>query len=121
MNGLRLGAAISANGGEINFTGLVRAGDTTRINAVISQLDTALTSLRTQAQTLGSNVALLNARLDFTENYVNTLQGGADKLTLADINSEGANLLALQTRQQLGIQSLSLAAQAEASILSLFG
>jgi flagellin len=121
VNGLRLGAAISANGGEINFTGLVRAGDTTRINAVISQLDTALTSLRTQAQTLGSNVALLNARLDFTENYVNTLQGGADKLTLADINSEGANLLALQTRQQLGIQSLSLAAQAEASILSLFG
>ena len=112
---------ISANGGEINFTGLVRAGDTSRINAVISQLDTALTELRTQAQTLGSNVALLNARLDFTENYVNTLQGGADKLTLADINEEGANLLALQTRQQLGIQSLSLAAQAEASILSLFG
>ncbi len=121
INGLRAASNITANGGEINFTGLVRAGDTNRINAVISQLDTALTELRTQAQTLGSNVALLNARLDFTENYVNTLQGGADKLTLADINSEGANLLALQTRQQLGIQSLSLAAQAEASILSLFG
>ena len=49
------------------------------------------------------------------------LQGGADKLTLANINEEGANLLALQTRQQLGIQALSLAAQAEASILRLFG
>jgi flagellin len=121
VQGLAVASNITANGGEINFTGLVRAGDTNRINAVISQLDTALTELRTQAQTLGSNVALLNARLDFTENYVNTLQGGADKLTLADINSEGANLLALQTRQQLGIQSLSLAAQAEASILSLFG
>lgn len=121
VQGLAAAGNITANGGEINFTGLVRAGDTTRINAVISQLDTALTELRTQAQTLGSNVALLNARLDFTESYVNTLQGGADKLTLADINSEGANLLALQTRQQLGIQSLSLAAQAEASILSLFG
>ncbi len=121
VQGLAVASNITANGGEINFTGLVRAGDTTRINAVISQLDTALTELRTQAQTLGTNVALLNARLDFTENYVNTLQGGADKLTLADINSEGANLLALQTRQQLGIQSLSLAAQAEASILSLFG
>lgn len=120
-NAIAVGGNISANGGEINFTGLVRAGDTTRINAVINQLDDALTELRTQAQTLGSNVALLNARLDFTENYVNTLQGGADKLTLADINEEGANLLALQTRQQLGIQSLSLAAQAEASILSLFG
>lgn len=121
VRGVRLTDSISANGGEISFTGLVRAGDTTQINKVIDQLDSALTTLRTQAQTLGSNVALLNARLDFTENYVNTLQGGSDKLTLADINSEGANLLALQTRQQLGIQSLSLAAQAEASILSLFG
>jgi len=107
--------------GEIVFTGLVKAGDTTRINSVIDQLDTALTTLRTQSQTLGSNVALLNTRLDFTAQYVNTLQAGSDKLTLADINEEGANLLALQTRQQLGIQSLSLAAQAEASILQLFG
>lgn len=113
--------AATANGGEFTFTGLVKAGDTTRINSVIDQLDTALTTLRTNSQKLGSNVALLNTRLDFTEQYVNTLQGGSDKLTLADINEEGANLLALQTRQQLGIQSLSLAAQAESSILSLFG
>ncbi|HBM11605.1 MAG TPA: flagellin, partial [Rhodospirillaceae bacterium] len=42
---------------------------------------------------------------DFTNEYVNTLQGGSDKLTLADLNEEGANLVALQTRQQLGIQS----------------
>lgn len=125
--GVRLGAAnsntggITANGGEVNFTGLVKAGDTDRINAVIEQADTALTTLRTNSQTLGSNVALLNTRLDFTEKYTSTLQGGSDKLVLADINEEGANLLALQTRQQLGIQSLSLAAQAEASILQLFG
>lgn len=99
----------------------VRAGDTSTLNAAISELDDALTTLRTQAQSLGSNVALLNTRLDFTEQYVNTLQGGADKLTLADLNEEGANLLALQTRQQLGIQSLSLAAQAESAILQLFG
>lgn len=112
---------VASGAGDLNVTGFVKAGDTSRINAVIDQLDTALTTLRTQAQTLGSNVALLNTRLDFTEQYTNTLQGGADKLTLADINEEGANLLALQTRQQLGIQSLSLAAQAEASILSLFG
>lgn len=112
---------ITASDGEFTLTGAVSAGDTTAINSIIDELDTALTTLRTQSQTLGANVALLNTRLDFTEGYVNTLQGGADKLTLADINEEGANLLALQTRQQLGIQSLSLAAQAEASILQLFG
>ena len=43
------------------------------------------------------------------------------KLTLADLNEESANLLALQTRQQLGLNSLALASQSERSILSLFG
>lgn len=112
------GSQITASSQTARF---VRAGDTTSINNALAQLDTALTTLRTEAQTLGTNVALLNTRLDFTEQYVSTLQGGSDKLTLADINEEGANLLALQTRQQLGIQALSLAAQAEASILQLFG
>lgn len=114
-------ATIATGAADLTGSGLVKAGDTTNINLVIDQLDTALTTLRTESQKLGSNVALLNTRLNFTEQYTNTLQAGADKLTLADINGEGANLLALQTRQQLGIQSLSLAAQAEAAILSLFG
>ena len=68
---------------------------------------------------LGSNVAILQTRLDFTDQYVNTLEGGSDKLTLADLNEEGANLVALQTRQQLGIQSLSIAGQQQQSILAL--
>jgi len=119
LNGGATAAAITV--GDLNTTGLVKAGDTAKINLVIDQLDTALTTLRIESQKLGSNVALLNTRLSFTEQYTSTLQAGSDKLTLADINEEGANLLALQTRQQLGIQSLSLAAQAEASILSLFG
>jgi flagellin-like hook-associated protein FlgL len=52
---------------------------------------------------------------------VNTLKDGSGKLTLADLNEESANLLALQTRQQLGLNSLALAAQSERAILSLFG
>ncbi len=76
--------------------------------------------MRTKTKTLGSNVALLQTRREFTESYVNTLQTGADKLTLADLNEEGANLLALQTRQQLGIQALAFAGHAEQGILALF-
>ena len=83
-------------------------------------MDAALVTLRSQTQTLGSNVALLQTRLDFTEDYVNTLDAGASKLTLADLNEEGANLLALQTRQQLGISALAFAGQAEQGILGLF-
>jgi flagellin-like hook-associated protein FlgL len=111
-------ASVASQGARGTY---VKAGDTTALNAVIDELDSALTSLRTNAQTLGQNVALLNTRLDFTEQYVNTLTAGASKLTLADINEEGANLLALQTRQQLGVQALSFAGQAEQSVLRLFG
>ncbi|HAE03610.1 MAG TPA: flagellin-like protein, partial [Rhodospirillaceae bacterium] len=74
---------------------------------------------RATSAELGTNVAILQTRLDFTNEYVNTLQGGSDKLTLADLNEEGANLVALQTRQQLGIQSLSIAGQQQQAILAL--
>jgi len=87
---------------------------------VLDELQTNLSSLRAEAQTIGSNVALLNTRLDFTNNYVNLLTQGGGKLTLADLNEEGANLLSLQTRQQLGIQALSFAGQNERAVLSLF-
>ena len=93
---------------------------TAQTNSLVTSLDSALTTLRTKSQTLGSNVALLQTRLEFTESYVSTLQSGSDKLTLADLNEEGANLLALQTRQQLGISALSFAGQAEQGILALF-
>jgi flagellin-like hook-associated protein FlgL len=86
----------------------------------LDELQTNLSSLRSEAQTIGSNVALLNTRLDFTNQYVNLLTQGGGKLTLADLNEEGANLLSLQTRQQLGIQALSFAGQNERAVLSLF-
>ncbi len=95
-------------------------GYTTELNTRITNLDSALTTLRSRSQSLGANVAVLQTRLDFTKSYVNTLTAGAGKLTLADLNEEGANLLALQTRQQLGIQSLAFAGQSEQSILGLF-
>ncbi len=106
----------------INIAGAVGdfAADT-NIDLAITAVNSAITSLRTTAATLGSNATVLQTRLNFTEDLVNTLEGGAGKLTLADLNEESANLLALQTRQQLGINSLSLAAQSERSILALFG
>ena len=116
---------LSLTGGDVTASTVtnkyVSAGDTASVNRAITELDTALTTLRTQASTLGSNVALLQTRLTFTENYVDTLGEGSSKLTLADLNAEGANLLALQTRQQLGIQALAFAGQAEQAILRLFG
>lgn len=82
-------------------------------------IDSSISRLRAAAATLGSNVAILQTRLDFTDSYVNELSTGSDKLTLADLNEEGANLVALQTRQQLGIQSLAISGQQQQAILAL--
>jgi len=116
LTGASAGVAIAAQGGKM----YVQAGTTSTVDEVLTDLNAALTTLRSNASSLGNNVALLNTRLDFTSKYMNTLESGGSKLTLADINGEGANLLALQTRQQLGIQALSFAGQAEQSVLGLF-
>jgi flagellin-like hook-associated protein FlgL len=63
---------------------------------------------------------MLQIRADFTTNLINTLKGGASDLVNADLNEESANLLSLQTRQQLGTISLSIAQRSEQSILRLF-
>ena len=89
------------------------------MQALVNGLQDARSKLRSFTAELGGNVAILNTRLDFTNNYINELQQGSDKLTLADLNEEGANLSALQTRQQLGIQSLSIAGQQQQAILTL--
>jgi len=86
----------------------------------VARLDKTISNLRAKAASLANNVAVLQVRLDFTKQYVDVLSDGAGKLTLADLNEEGANLLALQTRQQLGIQALAFAGQAEQGILGLF-
>jgi len=96
------------------------ASGATAIQSVIDGLETATDSLRVQAKTLSSNLSIITAREDFTSKMINTLEDGAAKLTEADMNEEGANMLMLQTRQALGTTSLSLASQAAQSVLRLF-
>jgi flagellin len=93
----------------------------TQLDARLASLHTALTTVASQASAFGSNLSIVQNRQDFTNNMVNTLQTGSDGLTLADGNTEGANMLALQTRQQLSITALSLASQANQAVLKLFG
>jgi flagellin len=96
-------------------------GGVADITAASADLTAALTTLRSQAQSFGSNLSTVQIRQEFTKAMINTLQSGADGLTLADANEEGANLLALQTRQQLSTTALSLASQASQAVLRLFG
>lgn len=88
--------------------------------ADLALIDDAITTVRGTTKTLGTNSALLSIRADFTDNLVNTLKAGAGELVNADLNEESANMLALQTRQQLGTTALSMASQAEQAVLRLF-
>jgi flagellin len=90
------------------------------VNGAVSDLNAALSTLRSQAAAFGSSLSVVQTRQDFTKNMVNTLQTGADNLVLADTNEEGANMLALQTRQSLSTTALSLASQADQNVLQLF-
>ena len=118
--------AITVSGVTYNASGLsVSAAasswaDNSDINQAITHVNSAISTLRNQASTFGSQLSTIQTREDFTKAMVNNLQEGASKLTLADSNEEGANMLALQTRQQLGTVSLSLASQASQSVLRLF-
>jgi hypothetical protein len=91
----------------------------TNIDAELAKLKSALNEVRSQASTFGSNLSIVENRQTFTNSMINTLEDGAGNLTLADMNTEAANLLALQTRQSLSQNSLSLASQADQSILQL--
>lgn len=117
-----VGGSVVANaliGGD-SFTDIDASALITTINDITAAVDSAVSTVRAAASNLGSNITLLQTRADFTSNYVNSLTEGADKLRLADLNEEGANLVALQTRQQLALQALNFAGQSESNVLSLF-
>jgi flagellin-like hook-associated protein FlgL len=93
---------------------------TSTIQTAIDGIEEAVSTLRTEAKVLSNNLSIITAREEFSSQMMNTLNDGAAKLTEADMNEEGANMLMLQTRQALGTTSLSLASQAAQSVLRLF-
>ncbi|MEQ9110653.1 MAG: flagellin [Rhodospirillaceae bacterium] len=113
-------ATATGTAGSATVWGQTGSAAVSAINAAIRGIDSALVTVRQVAQNLGTNSSLLEIRRDFTANLVNTLRGGASELVNADLNEESANLLSLQTRQQLGTISLSIAQQSEQSVLRLF-
>lgn len=84
------------------------------------QLETAMNTLRTQSAAMSSTISVITVRQEFTDQMVATLETGFDNLTLADMNEEGANMLMLQTQQNLGVTSLSMASQSAQAVMRLF-
>ena len=94
--------------------------DATGVEASLTAITKAVDYLRDYSSVLGNNFSIIETRQNFTEALIDVLETGSDNLVLADMNEESANYLALQTRQQLAINSLALASQSAQSVLSLF-
>jgi flagellin-like hook-associated protein FlgL len=120
------GTTLTVNGFDATASGLGitaatwTVGGTTAIDADLVRLDNALSTMRQKSSEMSGNLSIITVRQNFSTNMINTLTEGSDKLTLADTNEEGANMLMLQTRQSLSTTALSLSAQAAQSVLRLF-
>jgi flagellin len=119
-------SSLSVTGVTFNSAGLGIVASTNTwqtdkdINDAIAKLKTALSTLQTQTSVFASNQSLVDARDDFTNSMIDTLNTAADNLVSADTNEEAAVLLALQTRQELSMTALSIAASNDQAILRLF-
>lgn len=118
-------SSLTTNGVAFTADGLgLDEADFSRIDStegVITQVREALETVRNFGATLANDLSIIQARQEYTTNIINTLKEGSALLVNADQNEEGAKLLALQTRQSLGVTALSLASQSQQSILRLFG
>ncbi len=93
--------------------------DNNATNTVLTALNTASVTLRSQASAFGANLSIVQIRQDFNKNIINVLQTGSSALTLADANEEAANSQALSTRQSIATSALSLANQSQQAVLQL--
>lgn len=94
--------------------------DEAQTRASLAQIRQTMATVRQYSASLSTSYSIIQSRQDHMQEMMNILQEGADKLTLADMNEEGANMLALQTRQQLSMSSLRSLSNANSAILQLF-
>jgi len=90
------------------------------LDGYIKGADLAITEMAAGATTLGAASARIDIQKSFVDSLMDAIEGGVSQLVDADMNEESTRLQALQVKQQLGIQALSIANSSSQSILSLF-
>jgi flagellin len=115
FNAAGLGLSTISGSGNTSFQ------SNSTLASAVTALNGAITTVQSQTETFGTNSSTITTRQTFETNLINTLQTGASNLVAADQNQESANLLTEQTQQQLEISALSIANQANQSVLKLFG
>lgn len=92
---------------------------TADINAAISAAESAISSIQSRGTTIVSNAAILNTREKFSQDMANTLQSGAQKMVVADLNQEGARLLSANVRDNLTVAGMRITAQSDSLVVKL--
>ena len=112
---------LGLGGGTVTVTANATFTSNATASAMLAIVNTSITNVNAAVAKLGTGVNALNSQLSFVQNQTDTLTTGVGNLVDADVAKESANLTALQTKQQLGAQALSIANQAPSVLLSLFG
>jgi flagellin len=107
-----------ANMGALAATSSI--GTVTLAGAMVTTIQSAITKVNAALGELGTGSSALQSQLTFVQNLQDTLDTGVGNLVNANMGKESAQLAALQTKQQLGIQALSIANQSSSVLLSLF-
>ena len=102
------------------ITALSSIGSVAQATAMVTKVNTAITATNSALGQLGTGATALQNQLTFVQNLQDTLDIGIGNLVNANLGKESAQLTALQTKQQLGIQALSIANQSSSVLLSLF-
>ena len=111
------GTVTTASVSDLTIDGTTTGG---QLDQLIQMVDDALTSMTSAAASLGSISSRIDLQSEFVSNLTDSIDSGIGRLVDADMNEESTRLKALQTQQQLAIQSLSIANSASESILTLF-
>jgi flagellin-like hook-associated protein FlgL len=102
------------------FTGLDSSQKKLALSAYLSVVNDALTSVTTAAANLGAVSSRIDLQNSFVDTLIDTIDKGVSNLVDADLSEESTRLQALQTKQQLGIQALSIANSSQQNIMRLF-
>ena len=121
VQGLLLGiGGTSNNTTGITFTATSSFTTATTAATFLSLVNTSITQVNASVAKLGTGSNALATHLNFVSNLQDSLTQGIGNLVDADVAKESANLTALQTKQQLGIQALSIANSSKSALLGLF-
>jgi len=111
---------LSLGGANVALTATTSISTATLAQAAIAVVETSITSVNNALAKLGTAENALTSQQTFVANLQDTIDTGVGNLVNANLAKESAQLQALQTKQQLGIQALSIANSSSSSLLSLF-